>query len=72
MAKKVRLTLELTEETHEDFSRIAKIHGCTLTAMIRQGVALLKIARDSKKDGMHFGLASNADNLDKVIVGLFS
>lgn len=72
MGEKVRLNLEITKETYDEFRLIGEIEGCSFTTIIRQGIALLKIARDAKQDGKHFGLSSDMNNLDTVIVGIFA
>jgi predicted transcriptional regulator len=70
MAAKVRLNLQISEEINQVLEGIAEETGTTRTDVIRQALALMKVAHKARRDGKHIGLASNAAQLDTEIVGL--
>ena len=49
---------------------IAEETGSNRTEVVRQAWALMKVAHDAKRRGMHIGLASDPTKLDTEIVGL--
>lgn len=70
MANKVRLNLQLSSELNSTIETIADEAGTSRNDVIRQALALMKVAHDAKKQGKHLGLASNPDKFDTEIVGL--
>jgi hypothetical protein len=66
----VRMNLQVSAEINELLERIAKDTGTNRSEVIRQALALMKVAQEAKKKGKHIGLVSDADKLDTEIVGL--
>ena len=54
-------------QTLED---IAESTGTNLTDVIRQALALMKVAHSAKRAGRHLGIVDDARKLDTEIVGL--
>ena len=70
MAEKVRLNLQLSPELNHVLEEIAETSGGTKTDVIRQALALMKVAHEARKDGRHIGLARDASRLETEIIGL--
>jgi predicted transcriptional regulator len=70
MAEKVRLNLQVSSELNSTLEEIADSSGTTKTDVIRQALALMKVAHSAKQNGKHLGLVTDADKLDTEIVGL--
>ncbi len=70
MADKVRLNLQVSSELNDVLEEIADNSGSTKTDVIRQALALMKVAHNAKKNGKHLGLVADADKLDTEIIGL--
>lgn len=70
MTDKVRLSLQVSQELNQTLEEIADSTGTNRTDVIRQALALMKIAHTAKRDGRHLGIVSDARKLDTEIVGL--
>jgi predicted transcriptional regulator len=70
MADKVRLNLQLSQELNNTLDEITESTGTNRTDVIRQALALMKVAHEAKRKGKHLGIVSDADRLDTEIVGL--
>ena len=70
MPDKVRLSLQVSQELNQNLEEIANSTGTNRTDVIRQALALMKVAHNAKRDGRHLGLVSDARKLDTEIVGL--
>jgi len=70
MSDKVRLNLQVSSELNNVLEEIADSSGSTKTDVIRQALALMKVAHNAKKNGKHLGLVADADKLDTEIIGL--
>jgi uncharacterized protein (DUF1778 family) len=68
--KKVRMNLQVSAELNDLLERIADDTGSNRTDVIRQALALMKVAHEAKQKGRHLGLVSDATKLDTEIVGL--
>ena len=68
--EKVRLSLQVSQELNRMLEDIAESTGSNRTDVVRQALALMKIAHSAKVDGRHIGIVSDARKLDTVIVGL--
>jgi len=68
--EKVRLSLQVSQELSNALDEIAESSGGNRTDVIRQALALVKIAHEAKKEGRHLGLVSERSKLDTEIVGL--
>ncbi|RVU19769.1 ribbon-helix-helix protein, CopG family [Methylobacterium oryzihabitans] len=66
----VRLNLQISPDLNEMIERIANETKTNRTAVIRQALALMKVAHDAKAKGKHIGLVTDPDKLDTEIVGL--
>lgn len=70
MADKVRLSLQVTEELNRLLEEMADDAGTTKSDVLRQALALMKAARDGKKQHRHLGFVSDPRRLDTEVVGL--
>jgi metal-responsive CopG/Arc/MetJ family transcriptional regulator len=68
--EKVRLSLQVSRELNQTLEEIAESTGTNRTDVIRQALALMKVAHSAKKDGRHLGIVNDARKLDTEIVGL--
>ena len=68
--EKVRLNLVVSREVNDILEGIADDTGTTKTDVLRQAIALIKVAQAEKKKGRHIGLVSDPSKLDTEIVGL--
>ena len=66
----VRLNLFLSRSLHAEMKAIAESAGVSMADVLRCGLALLKVAREARRSGMHFGICEDATNLDREIIGL--
>jgi len=67
----VRLNLTLSRELATVVEEMAQSTDSTRTAVIRQAIALMKLAHDERKKGRHIGFAKTSQQLDTEIVGNF-
>jgi hypothetical protein len=67
---RVRLSLQVSQELNNTLEEIAESTGTNRTDVIRQALALMKVAHAAKKDGRHLGIVTDAKKLDTEIVGL--
>jgi predicted transcriptional regulator len=70
MSDKVRINLQVSPELNNILEGIAESSSATKTDVIRQALALVKIAHDAKRNGKHIGLVADSSKLDTEIVGL--
>jgi metal-responsive CopG/Arc/MetJ family transcriptional regulator len=70
MGEKVRLNLQLSSELNEALEEIVDDTGTSRSEVIRQALALMKVAHSAKKQGRHIGLVSDPKKLDTEIIGL--
>ena len=70
MTSKLRLNLLLSPELNRVLAEIADDTGSTRSDVIRQALALMKVAHQGKKEGRHLGLVMDPTRLDTEIVGL--
>jgi predicted transcriptional regulator len=69
MAEKVRLSLQVSDELNRLLEEMADDAGITKSDVLRQALALMKAARDGRKQQRHLGLVSDPRKLDTEIVG---
>lgn len=67
---KVRLNLQVSSELNAVLEEIAGKAQSSKTDVIRQALALMKVAHTAKNNGKHLGIVSDAGKLDTEIVGL--
>jgi metal-responsive CopG/Arc/MetJ family transcriptional regulator len=67
---KIRLNLQVSEQLNKDLEEIADSAGTNRTEVIRQALALMKVAHQARREGRHLGLVSDASKLDTELVGL--
>jgi hypothetical protein len=70
MAAKVRLNLQVSEQLNSDLEEMADSTGSNRTEVIRQALALMKIAHQARREGRHLGLVSDPSKLDTELVGI--
>lgn len=70
--EKVRLNLQLSAELNQVLENIAEDTGASRTDVIRQALALMKVAHEAKREGKHVGFVSkpNREKLETEIIGL--
>lgn len=68
--QKVRLNLQLSQELSHVLDEIADSTGGNRTDVVRQALALLKVAHDAKRKNRHIGIVTDPDQLDTEIIGL--
>jgi len=67
---KVRFSLFLSPELNRTIDEIMEDTGANRSDVIRQALALMKVAHSAKKEGQHIGLVGDPNKLDREIVGL--
>jgi predicted transcriptional regulator len=70
MTAKVRLNLQVSDQLNSDLEEIADSTGSNRTEVIRQALALMKIAHQARREGRHLGLVSDPSKLDTELVGI--
>jgi hypothetical protein len=70
MTAKVRLNLQVSEQLNSDLEEMADSTGSNRTEVIRQALALMKIAHQARREGRHLGLVSDPSKLDTELVGI--
>ena len=70
MTAKVRLNLQVSEQLNSDLEEMADSTGSNRTEVIRQALALMKIAHKARREGRHLGLVSDPSKLDTELVGI--
>ena len=68
--EKVRLSLQVSAELNQTLEQIAEDTGTNRTDVIRQALALMKVAHTAKTQGRHLGIVADPRKLDTEIVGL--
>lgn len=67
---KIRMNLQVSTEMNDILGQIAERAGTNRSDVIRQALALMKVAHDAKRRGKHLGIVSDPEKLDTEIVGL--
>ena len=67
---KVRLNLQVSEEINRVLDDISESSGCNKSDVVRQALALMKVAHQAKLEGRAVGIVSDRTKLDTEIVGL--
>lgn len=70
VATKIRLNLQVSEQLNSDLEQMAESTGSNRTEVIRQALALMKIAHQARREGRHLGLVSDPSKLDTELVGV--
>ena len=71
MAKgKIRMNLQVSSELNEVLDRIADETGTNRTEVIRQALALMKVAHEGKRKGRRLGFVTDPAKLETEIIGL--
>ena len=70
MTAKIRLNLQVSEQLNADLEEMADSTGSNRTEVIRQALALMKIAHQARREGRHLGLVSDPSKLDTELVGI--
>jgi hypothetical protein len=70
MTAKVRLNLQVSAQLNSDLEEMADSTGSNRTEVIRQALALMKIAHQARREGRHLGLVSDPSKLDTELVGI--
>ena len=70
MSEKVRLNLQVSSELNSVLEDIAESSMSSKTDVIRQALALMKVAHNAKQKGKHLGLVTDSSKLETEIVGL--
>jgi metal-responsive CopG/Arc/MetJ family transcriptional regulator len=67
---KIRMNLQVSAELSDVLDKIAGETGTNRSDVIRQALALMKVAHEAKQKGKKLGLVTDASKLDTEIVGL--
>jgi predicted transcriptional regulator len=67
---KVRMNLQVSAELNDVLDKIADDTGSNRSDVIRQALALMKVAHEAKLNGKRLGLVSDPTKLETEIVGL--
>jgi hypothetical protein len=67
---KIRLNLQVSEQLNKDLEEMAETTGSNRTEVIRQALALMKVAHKARREGRHLGLVSDQSKLDTELVGI--
>lgn len=70
MPAKVRLNLQVSSQLNSDLDEMADSTGSNRTEIIRQALALMKIAHKARRDGRHIGIVADPGKLDTELVGI--
>ena len=70
MAEKIRFNLQISAELNRTLDEIAESGGATKSDVVRQALALMKVAHEAKLKGRHVGIVSDPSKLDAEFVGL--
>ena len=68
MAKKVRYTIDLTEEMEVEIENLALESGVAKSEIFRRAIGLLKVAHQAANDGKHVGVGRNKEALSREFV----
>lgn len=53
-----RISMNLPLHTFQELQRLAVISGCTMTEIVRLGVAILSTAREGEQKGLHLAMTT--------------
>jgi predicted transcriptional regulator len=67
----VSIDLLLSPLVAHTIDEIAEGSGSSRTDVIRQALALIKVAHEARLTGKHIGICADPEKLDTEIVGLF-
>jgi Arc/MetJ-type ribon-helix-helix transcriptional regulator len=68
--EKVRMNLQVSAELNDVLDKIADDTGSNRSEVIRQALALMKVAHEAKQKGKRLGIVSDPSKLETEIVGL--
>jgi predicted transcriptional regulator len=68
--EKIRMNLQVSSELNEVLDKIAGETGSNRTEVIRQALALMKVAHEAKQKGKRMGFVTDPAKLETEIVGL--
>jgi metal-responsive CopG/Arc/MetJ family transcriptional regulator len=68
--EKVRMNLQVSAELNDVLDKIADDTGSNRSEVIRQALALMKVAHEAKQNGKRLGIVSDPGKLETEIVGL--
>ena len=69
-AKKVRLSLELSNELNNTLEELAEKNSTTKTDLLRKAIALIEVAVDAKENDQSLGVIDDKGRVVTKIVGL--
>lgn len=68
--EKIRMNLQVSSELSDVLDKIAGETGSNRSDVIRQALALMKVAHEAKQNGKRLGLVTDPAKLETEIVGL--
>jgi hypothetical protein len=68
--EKIRMNFQVSPELNEVLDKIADDTGASRSDVIRQALALMKVAHEAKLNGKRMGFVTDPSKLDTEIVGL--
>ena len=69
-SQKLRMNVQLSQELADVIDGIAEEADANRTDVIRQALALMKVAHEARKKGKHIGIVADPDKLDAEIIGV--
>ena len=69
-SQKLRMNVQLSQELADVIDGIAEEADANRTDVIRQALALMKVAHEAGKKGKHIGIVADPDKLDAEIIGV--
>lgn len=73
MTKRVRLSLEISEDLSQVIDDVAEREGVTRTEIVRRALAIVVTFKEQMRIGRtHLGFAADADKLDLELVGVLT
>lgn len=67
---KVKMTLEMTEESNQHLESLAEELGVSTSEVLRKALALITVASDAKKNSRTLGVLDNDDTVLSHIIGI--
>ena len=66
--KKVRYTIDLTEELNAEIDAMARDAGMTKSEVFRRGLGLFKVTQEARRNREHVGVAKDQDSLKREFI----
>ncbi len=68
MPKKIRYTIDLTEELNAAIEAMARDAGMTKSEVFRRALGLFKVTDEARRAGEHVGVTDNPEGLKREFI----